>query len=1140
MVTPLHVHTMYSNLDGFSTPDEVGDRAVQIGACACGCTDHGLVTAHLDFAKAMISRGIKPVFGSELYHGLKATGFKGRERDQSHLIALAMTDEGLRNLWCLVDRTSQYDHFHNVGRVFWDDLRDLHKGIHFTSACALGMVPQALLLGDTGPLNQYLDLLGDDFSIEISTYPSEIKFADQDSDDSFDQRLINEALVQVAQERGIMMTYGDDGHYAFPAQAQIHDAYIARQTGQSIFTPVEERKMYHPPNALVIKDEAMVRENLWYLGDNVVNEILANTAELAEKVDAQLPDVRRHLPVFMPNKCPWLESEAKTLTPEELFIDLVTVGITERYGEDAREEVWDRTFYEVDTLIRDGIHHYFLMGWDEMQIANSLGIERGPGRGSSAGSIVAYALGITDVDPLHYDLIFERFWNSGRAKGFPDIDTDFSRARRQEMITALKDRHGADHVVAIGTTGYLKPKATIDKLMGALGITYKEADELKEIVGKTTKIEILGHEQIGWNPELEPGKKYYVKRDCGDEIEEWIKAGALPKVFSEDVEEWLEDPNDREDLRRYFVEVCEHCCSRVSQYGIHASGLVVCDEAFASIVPTYRRGGKENGQPATMFDMSEVDALMIVKLDVLGLRTLDVLEYWRDAMRDKQDVAIKWSGLDLEEHPQEMWDMLAQGFTAGIFQVEDGYGKQLCKALRPSSVLDLSAIGALNRPGPIQAKIPDHYIARRNGVEEVTYIHPRFEELMSEILRETYGLFVYQEQIIRYFNALDFTLGESDAIRKIMGKKKPEQMDAVRDGLDEWEGRGYLDMAVKAGIPLEVAQTIWNDLEGFADYCFNKSHSVAYGIVGFRTLYAKYYGASEFYAACIRSLDPSTDGDKRKTLLPQFVNECRRQKINVYGPDIRYSMGYPWVTEEDDLYFGFCDIAGVRSSGEFVADLRDKYNLPTEDSTIFTEAFEAFNEDWNKEKKRAVKAGEIATTEKSPKMRLNVKKLAALVDAGTFNDLTQEQFGEISELSMSQRQAIEAEFLGVVLSDNVAEVMEANADKIAELDDYTDLLMTYESKVTTDEEQDAIEYMIPGCVSQIVEKYTRKSNEQFGIITVEYEGQEATFMVWPREWKNKRSLFKIRTPGIFTILHKPATQYGESYVFQSGKILKAS
>jgi DNA polymerase-3 subunit alpha len=603
MVTPLHVHTMYSNLDGFSRPSEIATRVTDIGGCACGCTDHGIVTAHLEFSEAMTSAGIKPIFGSELYHGLKTSGFKGRERDQSHLIALAMTDEGLRNLWCLVDRTSHYDHFHNVGRVFWDDLRDLKQGIHFTSACALGLVPQELLRGESYLANQYLDLLGDNFSIEISTYPAVGKFRDQDSDDSFDQRLINEALVQFAQERGLMITYGDDGHYAFPEQAEIHDAYIARQTGQSIFTPIEERTMYHPPNALVIKDEKMIRENLWYLDKSIVDEMLVNTQELAEKIDAKLPDVRRHLPAFVPDTCPWLNEQDKALTPEELFIDLTVAGIQERYGTAPDESVWERTFYEVDTLIRDGIHHYFLMGWDEMQIANSLGIERGPGRGSSAGSIAAYALGITDVDPLHYGLIFERFWNSGRAKGFPDIDTDFSRARRQEMIAAIKERYGEDRVVAIGTTGYLKPKATVDKLANACGITYPEADALKEIVGKTTKIDILGHDQIGWTPELEPGKKYYVSTDCGDEIEAWCK----------------EDP-DREDIRRYFISVCEQCCSRVSQYGIHASGIVVCDEQFAAITPTYRRGGKEKGQPATMFDMSEVDALMLVKLDVLGLR----------------------------------------------------------------------------------------------------------------------------------------------------------------------------------------------------------------------------------------------------------------------------------------------------------------------------------------------------------------------------------------------------------------------------------------------------------------------------------------------------------------------------------------
>ncbi|CAM6003649.1 unnamed protein product [Sphagnum balticum] len=453
---PLHCHGQWSALDGWSTAYEMAQRALDIGAPGIALTDHGNCCGHLEFGKTVQDAGLKPVFGIELYHGLKTT--PDRKRDQAHLIALAMNDKGLRNLWRLVNQTGRNDHFHHVGRVFWEDIENINEGILFTSGCALGLVPREIVNGDYTSLNRYLDILKDNFAIEISTYPASNKFADEGEDEAFNTQIYNEALVSIAQERGLMITYGDDGHYSFPDQFVYHDAYIARQTNQSVYTPIEERKMYHPPNAVVIKDIEMIYNNLSYLPQNIVDEALQNANWIVENATAQLPEIRRHLPVYLPSKSPWCDPKEKKLSPEELFIELVTKGIYERYGEEPSDEVWERVFYEVETLIRDGIHHYFLMGWDEMKIADSLGIERGPGRGSSGGSIVSYALGITDVCPLHYGLIFERFWNSGRVDGFPDIDSDFSRARRGEMIEALKDRWGRDKVLAIGTTGYLKTK----------------------------------------------------------------------------------------------------------------------------------------------------------------------------------------------------------------------------------------------------------------------------------------------------------------------------------------------------------------------------------------------------------------------------------------------------------------------------------------------------------------------------------------------------------------------------------------------------------------------------------------------------------------------------------------------------------
>lgn len=1111
-IVPLHTHSMYSSLDGFSTPDEIAQRVSDLGCPCCGLTDHGVITGHLPFAKALKDKGIKPVFGCELYHGLVTDP---KKRDQAHLVALAMTQQGLANLWSLVNCTSDYAHFYNVGRVFWDDLAKYSEGLVITSACAAGLVPQSILRDDYEPLNRYLEIFGDNFYIELHTYPFNKRFTDTDTDDWVDMRVINEALVSIAMERGLPVVYANDAHYAFPNQYPFHDLYLASQTKQDIYTPIDERKMWHPEGALSIMDEETVRQSLSYLPDSVVDEALANSLAIGERADATLPGFARHLPAFIPSECPWLEAKQQSLSPEELFIDLVEDGIVERYGEDASSEVWDRAIYETETLIRDGIHHYFLMGWDEMMAAIDKDIETGPGRGSSAGSIVAYAMRITDVDPLHYGLIFERFWNSGRAKGFPDIDSDFSRYKRAEMIAYLEERWGSNRVCAIGTTGYMKPKAVIDKLRGGCGMTYEEADELKKIVGQTTKIDILGHKQIGWDPKLEPGKVYYVKNECGNEIEQWIKS--VPP---------------RSELRRTFVDMCEICCSRVEQYGIHASGIVVSDTDLPPLAPAYRRGGRD-GKPATMFAMEDIDKLGLIKLDVLGLRTLDVLEFWRQQMRDTHGIDIKWSGLDLEQHPDEMWDMLRDGYTSGIFQVEDGYGRHLCKGMDPRSVEDLSVIGALNRPGPIQAKtssglnIPEEYIVRHKGLSPVTYIHPRIEEVLGPVLNDTYGLFVYQEQIIAYFNSLGYTLSESDAMRKIMGKKQPQDLAAIHEGTGEWKGKSYMQMAERMDIPEAPAQETWDTIMGFADYCFNKSHTVAYAIIGFRTLFAKYYGAAEFYAASMRSLDPSTDGEKRKAMIPQYINECRRLGINVYPPSVSKSRPYASATD-GDLYFGFYDVKGVGHSGPYIEELARSGDVDMATAHSFTESFKKYNDNWLKIKKAKVKSGEWEPKEhKSPKQQLQINKIEALEAVGAWglND------------NLTEQQDAEQEYLGVIVTDNRDEVLERNAEEIAGCDQWSEVVRPFMDK-TDNEDRNYFEYTVCGIVTSVSEKRSRKTGQPFGIVTIEMGNESLEMGVYGSKWRSHKFLMKIPTVGVFTLQHSAPTDYGESYKFQSGHVLR--
>lgn len=1121
---PLHNHSEYSAIDGLSTPAEIVARAKEIGTPYIGLTDHGVVAGHIDFAKECEKGGIKPVFGCELYHGLHF-GQKKPKRDQAHLIALAMTDEGLKNLWRMNDAAAQEDHFHHVGRVDWEILDKYKEGVVVTSACALSLVCKGILQDDLDAFNRYLDIFGDNFYIELSTYPSDTLFFDSDADEPISPADINLALYDLAQERGVPLVYGDDGHYAFRWQYDAHDAYVAKSTGDSIFTPVDDRKMWHPEGALCIKDEDEVRNALSYLPESAVDEALSNSAALGERADAHLPEVRRHLPVFIPDNSPWVEKgEYADDEADVLFVDLVEEGMYRCYGDAPSERVVEQTMKEVNVFIEAGLHHYFLIDWDMIQFCRAEGIEVGPGRGSAAGCIVARELGITDVDPLPFDLIFERFWNPGRAKGFPDIDTDVEKRRRKEVKDYLSRRWGHDKVRSIGTVTRMKPKALIESLWGACGLTFAEADALKKIVEKTPDLEILGVDQIGWSRETDPGKVYYVMEEVGEEILQWV----------------LKQPEKRQAILVQFLEFCEILCNRVSNYGVHASGVVVSDVRLDDIAPCRFAGSKEQRIPVTQFPMDVIEALMLVKLDLLGLRTLDILSDWKAQMA-AEGIDIVWSQLELEEHPEEMWDLMARGFAAGIFQIEDGYPKKLAEEFQPKHVEDFSIINALNRPGPIRSGAPESFIRRRQGVEKTTYDDPFLEDLLDT----TYGWFLYQEQVIKFFGKLGYSDSDADAVRKILGKKQPEKWVDLFHGNDEWEGKGYIEMAAKAGIG-DISKTsakawsgedvrdekeklifsrdacpawiIWAKIVDFGKYSFNKSHSLAYGVIGFRALYAKYWAPSAFYMACIRNVDKN----KKAERIPAFVNEARRFGIKVYRPDIERSDVLVSVYD-GDIYFGFDDIKKVSTeAAKYVVELRDQ-GIDVSSPEALGAYLEGASKEWSDENKRRKKAGLPAQEGKSPKQRLNAGHIEQMYTAGVWERV------EGEKTSIREMQIREKELLSVILSDNTAEAFAEHEEEIAACDLYEEAKAPYTEDVR---------YQLPGVITHVKEVKTKKDQKRMGIVTMEYEGNTIEFAVFPDSYRSHSFMWNERTPVIVKIKHSLNQKNGRTgYHFESGVML---
>lgn len=490
---------------------------------------------------------------------------------------------------------------------------------------------------------------------------------------------------------------------------------------------------------------------------------------------------------------------------------------------------------------------------------------------------------------------------------------------------------------------------------------------------------------------------------------------------------------------------------------------------------------------ATVFPMTEVELRQFVKQDILGLRTLDTLQDWHQQVKLAHGVDVKWSGLEAKDHPLEMWEMLDKGLATGIFQIEDKpYVRQLTMDFKPRSVEDLSIIVALNRPGPIRSGAPDSFVARRRGDEPVTYDHP----FLEDILDETYGWFLYQEQVIALFSKMGYSESDADAVRKILGKKKPEEMRALHEGKGEWKGKGYVRIA--QDFLGGAAEVIWSKLEDFAKYSFNKSHSVAYATIAFRTLYAKYYAPAEFMMACIRT--NSEDAGL-------YVAESRRMGIAINPPDIQKSNEEVTV-KGDNIYFGLANVKGVgKGTARYIRWLADKYSILTR--ADFDAALVDETQLWNERKKKHKESeNPYPFKEKSPKQECRANVIKALYDAGAFDNY------EERVATMAQMQELEKHLLGIILTDNTQQAFDNNSDLVAECDDYEWFNNTQSAGLSA---------KLPGTVINVRPTKTRAAGKDMGIVKIEWGQDTVEFAVFPQQWLSYKFLWRERTPGIFTL-----------------------
>jgi DNA polymerase-3 subunit alpha len=1025
MATPLHIHTYYSLIDGVSKPIQIAERAIELGFESCACTDHDHVSGHIEFYKTLNDKGVKPILGIETYQAPitrfenykalknKETGFR---MDNFHLILLAMNDTGLKNLWRMNSEAHGTGFYYNA-RVDWELLTKYNEGIIATSACVLGMIQQALQGNPHIPsaeetLTRYLNIFGDRFFLELSTYPEDW------------QRDLNLSTLALSNSRGVPLIYGNDAHYATKEQYDLHEALLALQMGKKL---KDEDRMSHAP-ALYIMSEDEVKQHLDYLPMSSVQEALDNTDTIASMCNVTLPVNRKRLPIFLPDK--------QFRNTRDMMFDLVQKAYEKKiiaFGKDSNE-YWTRLQDELSVMYSANLVDYFLMVRDYVYWAKNNGIMVGPGRGSVGGSLVAYLLGITEVDPIRYGLIFERFYNAGRETSLPDIDIDFSKEGRDKVKEYVVEKYGTEYVADLGTIIRMQPKSAINDVGRVLSVPMRDTQAVTKIIDKAIDAGL----QPNWETILE---------EHSDELLPHIQKN--PLMF-----EWAQQLAQTDPLLKD---------DHVKTFGVHASGVIVGDEPLADVYPL--RWVTKDKKLVTQWGMNIAEEFGFMKVDILGLRNLDTLTELNRILVEQEKEPIDFEAVQYQDHPEEMWQILDHGQTIGLFQIEEGgMARQIAKAMKPRSVDDLAAIVAMNRPGPLRSGALDKYLYGRNG-NEVIYSH----EFIKRVSEDTYGVFLYQEQVINFFMQMGYNLQEADEIRALMGKKKVEKLKG--------EYPRYMKAATRH-MEAGLAESIWQDLIGFAKYAFNKAHSVEYGLILLWTLYAKYHHPREFLLASIRTVDK----DKK----PRYVEEAQRMGIPVLSPSLgKASWNCTWLGDPDNkadgLMFGWND---VMHFGTFVS----KWMVEHTWAGMTQEEFDKVRE----ENKYTLPSGQRRIVATAAHVEA-LKKIEAFSDSPKH---TKEESIEFEE-----------ELLGVAVSDDSGLI----------LDQYSELIN--KNCVPYFETEEDGEYSVAGVIREIQYK-TTKTNKPYALVKIADATDETQFYVWNDELRRLGFIWRTRNAGIFNVKKK--------------------
>jgi DNA polymerase-3 subunit alpha len=1039
----LHVHSEYSMLDGAARVKPLIDAAVEQGMPAVAVTDHGNVFGAYDFWRTATAAGIKPIIGTEAYitpgtHRTDKTRIKwgdGSGDDVSgsgaytHMTLLSETNEGLHNLFRLSSKASLEGYYFKP-RMDRELLSQYGKGLIATTGCPSGEVQTRLRLGQYEEAKKAAADFRDIFGRE--NYFAEI----MDHGLGIERRIMSD-LLRLAKELELPLVATNDLHYTHAHDATSHAALLCVQSGTTLDDP---KRFKFDADEFYLKSASQMRS---LFSDHP--EACDNTLLIAERCDVSFDESANYMPRF-----PVPEGE----TEDTWFAKEVEKGLHYRYPGGIPDDVRTQAEYEKQVIIQMGFPGYFLVVADFINWSKENGIRVGPGRGSGAGSMVAYAMRITDLDPLRHGLIFERFLNPERVS-MPDFDVDFDDRRRGEVIKYVTEKYGDERVAQIVTYGTIKAKQALKDSSRVLGFPFGMGEKLTKAM-----------------PPPIMGKDIPLTGIFDKDHPRYKEAGDIRAVVETDAEARtvFDTALGLENLKR--------------QWGVHAAGVIMSSEPLIDIIPIMKR--EQDGQIVTQFDYPACESLGLIKMDFLGLRNLTIIDDALDNIESNRGHRPVLEDLELDD--VAAYELLARGDTLGVFQLDGGPMRGLLRLMKPDNFEDISAVLALYRPGPMGADSHTNYALRKNGLQKTDYIHPELSEALQDVLGQTHGLIVYQEQVMSIAQKLaGFTLAQADLLRRAMGKKKKSELDKQFEGFSAgMRERGYSDDAVK---------TLWDILLPFSDYAFNKAHSAAYGVISYWTAYLKAHYPAEYMAALLTSVADSKDK------LAVYLNECRRMGIKVLAPDVNESIGF-FAAVGDDIRFG---LGAVRNVGYSVVD---QIKAAREQKERFT----SFNDFLKKvpisvANKRTIesliKAGAFDSLghtrralyeihEDAAESAVRDKRAEANGQVGfDFDDLWDEPqeaqaVPDRPEWSKRDKLAFEREMLGLYVSDHPLAGLELQLAKHASV--------TVAEILGGEAVSDGETVTIAGLVTSVQHRTARNSGNQYGLVTVEDFGGEITVM----------------------------------------------